>query len=170
MSRSRSFQVEILEEKVLLSGAHVGHPLQGASSTTTPLVVDGTLNVSYKSTTSTMNIDGTSTITAPVSGKLGSLGLVRGIWNESKDNYGNLVGLDTLRLTGSKGTFALAFNNNNPGPGHATGHGGVYYVHAQHFVLGTKAYAHASESGSIVLTTNAKKSEVVSLTLQTATT
>ena|GEM_PF-1408344 len=179
MSRNRSLRVEILEDRMLLAAIHVAMPhprvvvphLRAAAIRTppskTPLVVDGTLNVAYRAISATTNADGSSTTTAPVSGTLGSLGRVHGTWNESVDSFGDPTGPDTLRLTDSKGTFVLAFNNENSGRGHPTGHGGVSFQHPQRFVGGTKAYASASEIGTVTLTTNPAKSQVVSISLQT---
>jgi len=48
--------------------------------------------------------------------------------------------------------------------------GAVSYEHPQRIYGGTGAYARASESGSIELTTNAARTEVVSMTLHTQNT
>lgn len=156
---------ESLEGRELLSRAHLAphHAIHAAVST--PLVLDGTLTVDSKDRALTMNTDGSSTTTAPVAGQLGALGAVRGVWSETTDAYGQSGGPDTIRLHNTQGAFVVTFNNVNNGHGHPVGHGAVYYQHTQQVHGGTGAYAHSVEHGTIQVTTNKSRSDVVSLTL-----
>jgi hypothetical protein len=162
---------DTLESRQLLSRAHlpVVHAARVAAA---PIVLDGTLSVDNKhnAISSTMNADGSSTTSVAVAGQLGALGPVHGVWYENQDAFGNYQGPDTLRLRDAKGTITLAFNNLNPSTPHAKLRGAVVYEHTQRFYGGTGAYARASESGTIELTTNAARNEVVSLTLHTKNT
>ena len=76
---------------------------------------NGTLTVDYKAATMDMNTDGSSTTVVPVSGRLGTLGVVHGDWNQTIDSYGNYEGPDTIQLRDPKGTFVITFNDLNPG-------------------------------------------------------
>jgi hypothetical protein len=167
MRHVRNLGFDCLEGRRLLSRLHsnLARPPRAAA---VPLVLDGTLTVNNRASTSMMNFDGGSSNSVPVSGKLGALGQVRGTWNETVDQYGAPTGLDTLRLRGPQGGVVIAFNDTNPGRPHPVGHGAVYYEHAQTLVAGSRAYARATESGSIDLTTNNARSQVVSITLKSA--
>ena len=86
------------------------------------------------------------------------------------DSFGDYEGPDTLSIHASKGIFAVAFNNDNsPRAGVRVGNA-VNYEHPQIIYGGTGAYARASESGTITLTTNAARTEIVSMTLHTQST
>jgi len=168
MSQFRSLCFEALEARRLLSRTHVvphARPAMMAS----PLVLDGTLTVENKATTTTMNLDGSTTTSVPVAGQLGTLGEVHGVWTESVDTYGDPTGPDTLQLHDAKGTFLVAFNEQNAGREHRLAGGAVDYAVAQRVYDGTGAYARASESGSIELTTNSARTVVQSMTLNTQT-
>ena len=132
-----------------------------------PLVLSGTLTVENNpdAISSVMNPDGSTTTTIPVSGQLGSLGKFHGLWSESADAYGDYEGPDTVRIQNAKGAFTVAFNNENTHPSSAIAHGALSYEHAQHVVDGTGAFARASESGSIEVTTNPARTQVATLTL-----
>jgi hypothetical protein len=134
-----------------------------------PLVLDGTLRVDSKSNaiSATMNVDGSTTTSIAVAGQLGALGPVHGVWYENQNSFGQYQGPDTLHLRNAKGTITIAFNNLNPPLAHAKGRDPVSYNHAQRFYAGTGAFAKASESGTIELTTDAARTHVVSLTLHT---
>jgi len=134
---------------------------------TAPLALDGTLTVDSRAPTTTMNEDGSTTTSVPVVGRLGGLGVVRGVWNESVDEYGDYIGPDTLRLHAPKGAFVVEFSNQNSGPAHAAGHGAVYYEHSQRVGAATGAYTGDAERGSIELFTNAAHTGVVSMKLAT---
>jgi hypothetical protein len=93
--------------------------------------------------------------------------MVRGVWNETVDSMGDNTGIDVLRLHDSKGTFLVAFNNENPGRPHAAGHRAIYYQDPQRVYDPTGAFGGDSESGSIELVTNHSQTLVASLRLQT---
>ncbi len=106
----------------------------------------------------------------PVAGRLGTLGVVHGVSNESVDEYGDYIGPDTLRLHASNGAFVVAFSNQTPGPAHAAGHGAVYYEHAQRVYNPKGADTGDSETGTIELFTNPARTSVVSMKLSTRNT
>ncbi len=166
MRHARSPRFDDLEDRKLLSKAHIAaaHP---APAVAAPLVINGTLAVDYKAATMTMNPDGSSTTVVPVSGRLGTLGVVHGDWNQSVDSYGDYQGPDTIQLQDSKGTFVIAFNDGTPGKTYKTAQGAPYYEHNQHVAGGTHAYAKATESGSIELVMNSAKNQINSLILTT---
>ena len=163
MRRIRSLRFDVLETRMLLSKAHVA--MTGAVAGGAPLVLEGKLTVDTKAASTSMNTDGSTTTTEPVAGRLGALGVVHGVWNESVDSYGDYLGPDTLRLHTPNGAFVLTFNNQSPGPAHAAGRGTVYYQHVQRLYAGNGAYAGDSESGTIKLFTNHARTNVVSLEL-----
>ncbi len=170
MRRGHFLRFDALEARRLLT-THAVMPHTTPMRALTPLVLDGTLVVdnSPASASITMNADGGATTSLPVKGQLNGLGEVRGVWSESTDSFGDVEGLDTVQLRDSKGTFIVAFNNQTSGPAHSAPHGAVSYEHAQRFDGGGRAYAHASESGTIALTTNPTKTEVVSMSLESKT-
>jgi hypothetical protein len=139
----------------------------GHAAVTVPVELNGTLTVDYKSATTTMDVSGDSTQTTPVAGRLGSVGMVRGVWVESDDVFGDDDGVDTLRLHNGQGTFVIVFNNTTLGPAHPAAHGAVYYTHLQRIAAGAGAYANASESGSIQLFTDPSRVNIVSIGLNT---
>jgi hypothetical protein len=164
MSHVRSLCFEALEERKLLSrGQIVAHSKHAVVAT--PLVLNGTLTINNRGTTVTTDEQGNTTTSTQVTGQVGTLGEVRGIWNESADSEGDYVGPDTLQLHNAKGSFIVAFNADNPGQLHRIAAGAVYYQHPQHVSGGTRAYARARESGSIELTTNTARTVVESMTL-----
>jgi hypothetical protein len=170
MSRVHSLRFDSLETRTLLSKAHPAMHHAAPAVAAAPLVLDGKLTVDANAVSTTMNEDGSTTTSLPVAGRLGSLGVVHGVWNESVDEYGDYIGPDTLRLHTSNGAFVLTFNDQNSGPAHASGHGTVYYEHLQRVYAGTGAYAGDSESGSIKLFTNPSRTSVVSIELSTQST
>jgi hypothetical protein len=167
MSYARSLVFESLEERKLLSKAHVAVAHDTPAAVKTPLVLTGTLTVDNKAASTTMNVDGSTTTSIPVSGQIGALGEVHGIWDESADQYGDYEGPDTIQLRGAKGTVVIAFSNATPGSAYHNGNGSVSYQHPQIFESGTRAYARSTESGSIALTTNAAHHSIASMTLAT---
>ena len=113
MRRSRFICFDALEERKLLSGArHVTAHAKPAVGTT-PLVLNGTLTVVNTDQTTTEDEDGDVTTSTPVVGQLGILGKVHGIWNESADEFGGYEGPDTIQLRTAKGTFIVAFSEQN---------------------------------------------------------
>jgi hypothetical protein len=133
------------------------------------LVLNGTLAVdnSPHAAVATMNPDGSTTTSLPIAGRLGSLGEFRGVWNETVDPYGEITGLDVLRLHSPKGNLAVAFDNETPGLAHPAARGAVSHEQSQRLFSGTGAYARASETGSVVMTSNRAGTVVQSLTLHT---
>jgi hypothetical protein len=164
MKRACSPSLEALEGRKLLSGSPVVHAHRVAAPAGVPLVLEGTLTVRFKKATPAQNMDGSSTLSVPVSGTLNGLGTVRGRWNESTDSIGNYLGPDTLTLRSSQGAFVLAFNNASHGPAHKLGTT-VFYQHPQKLVAAAGAYAGDTESGTIDLNGNAAHTQIASLTL-----
>ncbi len=173
MKHVHSLRFEALEARQLLSRAHVhvavAHVARPAA---TPVVLNGTLTVDNNpsATTTTQNEDGSMTASVPVAGQLGALGQVHGIWNETVDSFGDYEGPDTLTLHDSNGALVVAFNDASSKPADVKVRGAVSYEHPQMVYGGTGAYARVSESGTIELTTNAARTEIVSLTLHTQNT
>jgi hypothetical protein len=159
--------LEGLEARKLLSRAHlaIAHP-RAAAVVAVPVSLSGTLAVDNNAVSSTQNSDGSSTTSVPVAGQLGTLGVVHGLWNETADSFGDVQGLDALRLNTSQGGLIVVFNNQTSGPPHRMGHGTVFYEHPQRILEGTGSLAHASESGSIEVVTNGAKRIVESLILK----
>jgi hypothetical protein len=166
MQRVRSLRFEIMEERLLQSGAGQA-TLPAAPVPAASLRLDGTLTVRYASHLSfRMNTDGSKTRSIPVGGQLGALGRVHGIWNESQDTFGNYDGPDKLVVGNSQGSIEVTFFNQNSPRGVGRLATSAQYVHTQHVFSGTGAYAGASESGTIVLTTSAVSPRVIRITLQ----
>jgi hypothetical protein len=131
------------------------------------VLLDGTLTVDNNpsATTTTMNPDGSTTTSTPIAGRLGNIGVVRGVWNDNVDAFGDATGLDSLRLHGAKGTFVIEIDSGSQGPARNARHGDIYRVYAQRLYAGTGVYAGATESGTINVTTTALGSEVKSMTV-----
>lgn len=165
MRHVRSLGFEALETRQLLSRAHVATAHAAPAAAAVPLVLSGTLTVDNKGATTTMNSDGSSTTFTPVAGRIGTLGQVKGLWDTSVDPYGDYMGPDTLYLQNSQGAFILTFQDANAAGGRPLGHGAVDYVHTQRLYQGKRAYANASETGTIQLDSNKAKSQIVSMTL-----
>jgi hypothetical protein len=165
MSRVHSLHFEALETRELLSTAHPAKVHAKAAVATVPLVLNGTVNVNNGEALSDENMDGGYTTTVPVSGQLGALGQVTGMWYESSDEYGDYLGPDTITFHDSQGAFTIAFNNGSSGPAHRTGPHSVYYQHKLQIEGGTGAYSGDTGSGTIDLNMNAAHTEVQSLTL-----
>jgi hypothetical protein len=160
---------ETLEARKLLSKVHVA-VAHATPAATGPIVLNGTLTVDSKRATMMTNADGSSTSVVPVSGQIGALGTVHGVWDNTVDAYGDYVGPDTLALHNSKGGVLLSFNDLNAGGGHALGHGAMTYMHTQRLYRGSGAYTGASESGTIALATNKARSLIASMTLESQST
>jgi hypothetical protein len=175
MSRVHSLHFESLESRELLSTAHPAAAHTAAAHTAkahvkaavakVPLVLNGTVNVNNGEALSDENLDGGYTTTVPVSGQLGELGQVTGIWYESSDSMGDYLGPDTITLHTSQGAFTIAFNNGSSGPAHRTGPHSVYYQHKLQIEGGTGAYSGDTGSGTIDLNMNAAHTLVQSITL-----
>ena len=145
-----------LEGRKLMSKAH---------ARVVPLVLEGTLAVDRKAASSTMDMYGDTYRTTPVSGTLVGVGKVRGTWQEGADYYGDPIGTDTIQLKDPKGSFTVTFDPTRLGKEHPVAGGQAFAAIAQQVRGGTGAYAKASENGSIVVTTNAAKTAVESITL-----
>ena len=172
MKHVHSLRFETLEARQLLSRAARTRCRRAdvARPAATPVVLNGTLTVDNNPNATTTNEDGSITTSVPVAGQLGALGKVHGIWDETVDSFGDYEGPDTLILHASNGAFGVAFKNeNSPRAGVKVG-SAISYKHAQVVLGGDGAYARASESGTIELTTNAARTEIVSMTLHTQNT
>ena len=109
MRHLRSLCFESLEERKLLSRAHFGAHVRPAV-TATSLVLTGTLRVHNNAATTSTDAQGDVMTSTPVVGQLGTMGPVRGTWNETSGQYGDYMGPDTLQLHTSKGSFIVAFS------------------------------------------------------------
>jgi hypothetical protein len=170
MSRVHTLRFEALEARELLStahpaAAHAAKPHAKAAVATVPLVLNGTVNVNNGEALSEENLDGGYTTAVPVSGQLGALGQVTGMWYESSDENGDYLGPDTITLHDTQGAFTIAFNNGSSGPAHRTGPHSVYYQHKVQIEGGTGAYSGDTGSGTIDLNMNRAHTEVESITL-----
>ena len=165
MSRDHSLRFDVLESRKLLATAHVVAAHARPAKVAVPLVLNGTLAVDSKAASTAENSDGTWTTSIPVAGQLGGLGEVRGVWNETVDSFGDVSGLDALRLRDPEGTLIVAFDNQTPGRPRPAAHHTVSVEAAQHVYAGTGAYARASETGSIEILSNAARTVVENLTL-----
>jgi hypothetical protein len=170
MRHVHSLRFEVLEPRRLLARVHVTVAHPASAMDVVPLVLNGSLAVDDRAAITSMNVDGSTTTSVPVAGRLGTVGEVRGVWNESVDTYGNHDGPDVLRLQNSKGTLVITFNNENPGKATFLAPGNVYFPHTQRLFAGTGAYAHALESGTIEVISNAAKTVVKSLALNSQST
>ncbi len=168
MKHVHSLRFESLEGRQLLSAGHAGaaHATRAAAVS---LVLDGTLTVDNNPNdmTETTNVDDSTTTSVPVAGTFGALGKVHGVWNETVDEFGDYEGPDTIVLRNAKGAFGVAFNNQNAKSTNPKARGATSYDHPQQVLGGNGAYARATESGTIELTTNPARTQVVKLTLQT---
>jgi hypothetical protein len=167
MSHVRSISFDSLESRQLLSKAHVVAAHAKPAVAATLLVLNGTLTVDNKAASTTMNEDGSTTTSIPVSGQLSALGQVRGTWEESSDQYGDYEGPDTIQLRGSKGSIVIAFSDASHLPISHPGRGSVSYQHPQLLFSGTRAYSRTTEGGLITLTTNPARNSIETMTLTT---
>lgn len=169
MSHVRTLCFDHLEARKLLTKVHHGAVHKAAAVVAVPLVLDGTLTVNNKDAMQNMDT-GTATTTStavPIAGKLGSLGHVTGVWEETTDEYGDYLGPDMLLLHSSQGSFIVAFNDATSGPSYKNSNGTIYYQHDQHTGDPTGAFAGESESGTLNLNMNHARTEVESITLDT---
>ncbi len=174
MSQRHSLHFEALETRELLSTVHAARAhaaarprAHHAAVAAIPLVLNGTLTLNSKQAVSSPNLSGGMTLSVPVSGQLGSLGVVHGTWYESSDSMGNYSGPDMINLRSSQGSFTVSFNNGTPGPAHSSGNGTVYYQHTQHAGSGTGAFTGQKETGTIDTNMNHAHTTVESITLST---
>jgi hypothetical protein len=169
MSQVHFLQFEALETRELLSSAHHAAHAAGTHSRPTvamvPLVIDGSVAVNNNAAVSDENLDGGTTTSIPLTGQLGALGKVTGVWYESTDEYGDYLGPDTITFHDAQGSFTVAFNNGTSGPAHRTGPHSVYFEHPLEIKGGSVAYAGDTGSGTIDLNMNAAHTEVASITI-----
>jgi hypothetical protein len=170
MSRVHCLRFDALEARELLSTAHhaAAHAAKAharPAAVAGPLALDGTLTVNNRATVENMDAEDDTITTVPVSGQLGAMGQVSGLWYESVDAYGDYLGPDTITLHGAQGSVTVAFNNGSPGPAHRTGPHAVYYQHPLQIEGGTGAYAGETGRGTIDLNMNAAHTAVQSITL-----
>jgi hypothetical protein len=166
MRHGRPLVFESLEEKRLLSASHVAAHARPAVAAT-PLVLTGTLKVDNNAATTSEDDEGDVMIATPVAGQLGSLGEVHGTWNTAEDEFGDYLGPDTLQLHTAKGSIDVQFNEQDIDSVHHVAKGPSETIDPQLASDGTRAYARTRESGTIELTTNPARTDVVSLTLTT---
>lgn len=167
MRRNHGLCFDFLEPRALLSATHSAAAHSAARGPSVPLELDGTLTVNNSSPITTQNDDGSTTTSVRVAGRLTSLGMVRGYWNESVDEYGDYLGPDTIQLRTSKGTFEVAFGNASPGPAMRQANDAVSYQHAQRALGASGAYRGDTESGTISLIMNRSQTLVASMKFQT---
>ena len=162
MRHDRSLAFDDLEARKLLSGVHAAHKPAAVA-----LALSGTLAVNQKQASTTEDMYGDNVKTTPVSGVLAGLGAVKGTWTEEDDYYGDMVGVDTVRLKGPRGSFTVSFDPTRLGKEHPVAGGQAFAAIPQSVQGGSGTFAHAVEKGTLVLTTNAAKSAVESMTLAT---
>ncbi len=168
MKHVRSFGFEALETRMLLSRGHVATAHHArAVAAPAPVVLDGTLSVDSGAAVVEMDDEGDSITETPVSGQLGALGEVHGVWDETFDEYGDYLGPDTIELHNAKGTIVIGFNDQAEMHVHKVAHGSVSYEYAQRFITGAGAYARASETGTIDLVTDTPRTSIQSMEIQT---
>jgi hypothetical protein len=170
MKHARLFGFDALESRMLLSSGHVTaahHGVRANAATGGALVLSGTLTVDNRAAIMQTDAEDESINQTPVSGDLGALGEVHGVWTETFDAYGDYIGPDTIALHSSKGTIVVAFNDQNVLHSHAVKKGSVTMDYAQRAQGETGAYAHASETGTLVLATNKLQTSVASMQLET---
>lgn len=167
MSRVHSLRFDALEERKLLTKAHLA-----PAPAPVPVMLTGSLLVDTnpKATTSTVNADGSRTTAVAVNGQLGAMGQVSGVWSSTSDAYGDGTGLEALRLHNAQGSIILEFSEQNLGRAMPAGHGAIYHEVAQRVYSGTGAYARASENGSIQLITNRAQTVIETLSIHTRAT
>jgi len=160
-----SLRFEALEARQLLSNTYVA-VAYAARAAGPALELNGTLTVDNNpgASSTISNGQGLTTTSVPVAGQLGTLGYVHGIWDQTVGAHGNFAAPDELILRGRKGSFVVAFSP----PAHAKARRVVSYERPQVVLGGTGGYARASERGSIEVTSNAARTQVVSLTLHFA--
>jgi hypothetical protein len=166
MRHARFLDFDALEGRKLLTRAHhvaAHHPHAAAA---VALVLDGTLAANQKAAVTSMNADGSTMVSVPVAGVLAGLGQVRGFWNQSTDSFGEYLGPDTLQIRDARGAFVVVFNNANPVRPQRTAAGLVFRPLPQRVHGGAGAYAHATETGTIQVTSNPARA-AASLTLNT---
>ena len=162
-----------LEARRLLTH-HSATAAQIQAMVVTPLFLNGTLTVNDAAAKGSVDALGNLTTMVPVHGTLASVGPVQGSWVETQnDSVGGIVSPDSLQLHNAQGSFAVIFNNplvSTSGSlklAKSAHHAATPIVATgpQHVHGGTKADAHAVETGSISLTTNSADKTVVSITL-----
>jgi hypothetical protein len=167
MRHVHSLGFDDLEARKLLSKAAIAGPHTTPAVIATPIELNGSLAIDNNAASQTTNADGGTTTMTPVTGRLDTLGKVHGVWSETIDPYGDIEGLDALRLRGPKGMIVLEFNNASPGPAHKAAHGAVYYTETQVIGASSGGYAGSTETGSIELYPNSGRSEITNFVLHT---
>ena len=164
MRHDRCLGFDDLEARKLMTRTHLG----GHHAAAVPLVLDGTLTTNQKAANSTDDGIGDVIRSVPVAGVLAGVGKVHGLWTEGLNAYGTPLALDTIQLHGAQGSFTVSFDTTNLGTAHATALGASFNKLPQHVTSGSGGDARASETGTIVVNTNATKTAVESMTLTTA--
>jgi hypothetical protein len=170
MKHARSFGFDALESRMLLSSGHdtaAHHAARADAATGAALVLSGTLTVDNRAAIMQTDAESDSINQTPVSGDLGALGEVHGVWTETFDTYGDYIGPDTIALHSSKGTIVVDFNDQNILQSRAVKKGPATYEYAQRVQGGTDAFVHTSETGTLVLTTNAPRTSIATMQFET---
>jgi hypothetical protein len=165
MKDVRSLGFDTLEARKLLTKLHHGDVNHPAAEVTTPIALDGILNLDENAATGSGNSSGGTTMSTPVAGELAGLGKFHGTWKTSEDSTGGYIGPDTLRITNGKGSLLIEFNQITPAPAYPTPTGGYYYQDPERLAKGTGVFAGNSEHGTIKLYTTASRAVVVALGL-----
>ena len=166
MSHAYSLRFDVLEGRELMT-ARVAAAHARPAKVVVPVILNGTLAVNDNASSTNSNPDGTYTTSVPVAGTLGGVGKVRGVWNETVDQFGDVSGLDAIRLYNGQGTIVIGFDNEAPGKPRPAGRGTVFVEDRQNVYAGTAAYAHATETGSIEVVSNAAQTAAKELILHT---
>jgi hypothetical protein len=175
MRHVRSLGFDDLETRKLLS--KVDHPTAEAvhkpapvpAAVAMPLDLDGTLVVDMKDSSQSTDDEGDQTTMVPVTGYLGTMGKVHGVWSESVDEFGDYLGPDTIEFANAKGTYTIAFNTANLGNARKIGKESVFPTLAQQLDGATGIYAKATETGSIQVILNPSKGVAETMTIVSAT-
>lgn len=187
MRANRPLTFDGLETRQLLTSAKpLGSPsLAGgdvhAMVSSLPVDLGGTLAVNAQGKQAYYDASGDTDVTMPIRGTLAGVGAVRGFWVQSQDPYGNIAGPDELQLHNAKGSFTVSFHNPIATAGSAAakvkarssapagGQSPTTVSAAQHVTGGSKAYNHATESGTVTLMVGNSGRSIRSLVLATGT-
>lgn len=141
-----------------------------------PVDLSGTLTVNPKAKQVAYDSMGGMAISMPIRGTLHDVGSVRGYWVQTQDPSGNLNGPDELHLQNPKGKVTISFQNPLasrsstkalPQGAVTSGQSAASITAAQRVTGGAKAYAHATESGTVSLTVASTGRSIKNLVLVT---
>jgi hypothetical protein len=129
------------------------------------LNLNGTLVVDMKAATQQDDAESDTITMVPVTGDLGTLGKVHGVWSETVDEFGDYLGPDTIEFATSQGTFTIAFDSANLGNAKKVGHASVFPPLAQQLDGATGIFAKDAENGSLQVITNPSKGVAETMTI-----